>query len=283
MRHSGGEHRKRRADRWRRAIGSRLFLPTDVPEVAAGRFWIPRSATGYGTAGFSQPDGNGSAPWALVQATSAAQPSRQTAANGAVFHRFAANTTILGSAGTLQAGWTGGTGVLMWIAAPGGVTGLGSYFAHFNATGNQRRISFSPVNVPATPDLQAMTVTSDGATQANTSTRWADQITPAFVFCAMYFDPLFVRGGSTPQERCKLYVNGVIQPRLLEGIAIGTSLFNATAEILLATRLGYVANVDALDIGPTYYTNGVLSLEAERAVACYDAPVTSAQVPFLRG
>lgn len=257
--------------------GRKTFHPKMVPEINKGYFWLPSDLVGVGTAGCRLLEGNRNPTFDMVQATSAAQPSIQTSSNGNQFLRFAANTTILQTAAAVTAGWTGATGVCMWlatsVAAPSGITsGNNTFFSHTDGV-NQRRYLITTVN--GSPDLHSITHSSTGTSTGGT-TRSADTLAVSLVFsyCEWYFDPLFVLGGSLPAQRAKIFVNFVEQVHTLDAGTYLTTIFDANAVIGLNTRTGGLANVDAFDVGPTYYPNGIPSLKNRKRTANYLAPIS---------
>jgi hypothetical protein len=246
--------------------------PANVPEVAAGYFWLAASATGAGTAAFKVPEGNGHSTFDLVQATVANQPTVLTEAGGTQFRMRkvgdAVGASIIAMAAPAAAGWTGNTYIGIWARLPdasGDISGsgtVGGLFSHNLTTGNQRRLSWV---LNGNPDVESCTTVDLGAAGVGhfaTST-WANRFDGNW-----HWLELLVRVG--------------VSHEMYDGLSLVTpasstvpqaTLVDSVASISLACRAtGGLGNVDTTDWAACYYANGIPSLPNREALMRHLAP-----------
>jgi hypothetical protein len=254
------------------------FHPQDVAEVSNGYFWDPYAdAIGLGTADFRVREGNGHSTFDLVQATVANQPTVLTENGGAQFRMRKTGDAVglsnLSTAGDVVAGWTGPTYIGMWLRLPDALGVLTSsttqFFQHFNATGNQRRIVLGTSN-NADNSLDRVTIVAsvDGilnATSATYDTPFDGGVVggptaASYVWYEGVIDPALALGGSLAADKRKLFFNFVLQTQTIAPSIDTTSLFDASAPIVICSRPGGLGNGDTLDWAACYYANGIPSL-----------------------
>lgn len=258
------------------------FSPASVAEIAAGYFWDPASATGFGGVSFKIPEGNGHSTFDLVQATVAKQPTALVENSGAQFRMrksVDANPSVLGSAGAVQAGWTGPTYVAGWFRLPdasGDITGSGNLFLHTPTTAGQRR--FTAQLFASTPDNIVIGTSTDGTATA-TSTYPNVLVGGAWVWVEAMFDSGLTLGGSTVADYIKFFADFTAQTRASNTGTNTTTIFNGNAAISMASRAGSgLANLDTIDFGPVYYGNGIPSLANRKLLRNRHRPLLAAQL-----
>ncbi len=261
-----------------------VFAPSDVPAIAAGYYWLPRDATGLGTAGFVVPEGNAHSAFNFVQATVAGQPTQLTENGGVQFRmRNAAaltNQSSLTTAGAVVAGWTGATYLAGWVRLPdaaGIITtaGFGDQLFRHGATNQQRLTLFPGDGTPDTVQLQLFPVaagTGNGTKRFDNATIFAGA---NWVWLECMFDPLLELGGSTDADKFKLF-SEFTQRAIVgsTGAAItGTTIANSTAVITMACIAAGFANGDTTDWASWYYGNGLPTLNQRIHLRNHYAPV----------
>jgi hypothetical protein len=251
--------------------------PANVPEVAAGYFWLPASATGIGTSGFVIPEGNGHTTFDLKQATVASQPTVLTELGGTQYrHRNAANanpTLNIKTAAAVTAGWTGPTYVAMWVRVPdasGDITSAANaFFWHHSTTAPNLRIVTAPVS--GTPDVMQPTFSQNGT--ASGTARCPTWGTADWKWVEFIFDPSLVLGGTTKNDKLKWFFDFVLQTLTTPPTPDFTAINDATAIIGVGCRLSTGnANVDTMDWASCYYANGIPSLPNREALYRHLAP-----------
>lgn len=267
---------QRRPPTRRRTKAQTVFDPTTVPEIAAGYWWDPANASGLGGAGFKIPEGNGHTSFDLVQATTTKQPTALSE-NGATLYRMRksvdANPSIVGTAGSVAAGWTGATYLGGWFRLPdasGIITGSGTLFIHSGTAGN-RRLILSNVQTVG----QRIACSGDGTAIPN------DDFATVFAGGWVWVESLFVPSETTATHRAQLWYD--FNERALGGSpsdfttgTMPTSLSDATASIFIASRSAANANVDTTDFGAIYYGNGIPSLANRKRLRNRNRPVAAA-------
>lgn len=247
---------------------SRRFDPRMVPEIAAGRFWLAASATGLGTAGFSLPEGNGGASWAMGPTSGTAFPTTLTENGGTQLRmRKAADAapSIITTAGAVQAGWTGDTYCAGWFRMPdasGDITGPSNLFVHTPTAAGQRRFS---VTLAQPPDRISVVTSNDGtASITNTMPNpftggwlWIESITLVGVSVECYADFGLLSHIATA--------------------APGAVLFDGNTPAFIGCRAAAaLANFDTTDWCTVYYGNGIPSLPNRDRLRRYLAPIALA-------
>lgn len=250
-----------------------VFDPTTVAEIAAGYFWDPASASGLGGAGFKIPEGNGHTSFDLVQATVASQPTALSE-NGAVQYRmrsaFDANPSVLATAATVQAGWTGATYLAGWFRLPnnGGVSvGNNTLMSHQPSAAGQRRIVLS---TQTSGNAMLGTTSTDGTASVNQT--FAPVFTTAnWIYVEQLFDPSL-----TGNARLALLAD-FSAIAVTVGGAIPASLFDGNTKIGVACRVATASgNPDFVDWASFYYGNGIPSLANRKRLRNRHRPVAAA-------
>ncbi len=262
------------------------FSPADVPEVAAGYYWDPASATGLGGSGFKIPEGNGHTSFDLVQATTTKQPTALAENDNAQFRMRRAsdtNPSVLANSGNVQAGWTGPTYVAGWFRLPdvaGDITGAGNLFLHTPSTAGQRRFTWQLIS---TAPRGVRVSTSTNGTATATSDYPNVLAGSAWTWLEAMFDSGLTLGGSTVADYIKLFADFVPQLRTSSSGTNTTTLFNGNAPLAMASRAASaLANVDTTDFGPVYYANGIPTIADRTLLRNYHNPGGATQ-PNARG
>ncbi len=248
--------------------------PANVPEVAAGYFWLAASATGFGTAGFKVPEGGGHTTFDLVQATTANQPTALTELGGTQLRMRktgdAVGASFMATAAAVTAGWTGATYVGMWVRLPdaaGVVAGFDGLFQHSGSSPNKRLqvYLFHTANDDVGVDFSSTGSNSLLTTYVNpfAGAQW--------VWVEIVFDPLFVLGGSAAGDRIKLFTDFTLKSRV-SSAAGPTSIANASAKLSIGSFNSASANGDRIDWATCYYCNGIPSLPNREALYRHLAP-----------
>ena len=225
------------------------FDPRQVPEIAAGYFWDPTSATGTG-ATLVVPEGNGKSTYNMVTPAANTAPTPGTI-NGQVVAQYANGTPdqIMRTNTTVQRGWTGATYFACWLQA---TTAPGNILGHYRTAQNL-----------------LLEVGADARVAADTGAGLQEQrFGAALPFGAA---PFFMEGVFDPSQaaaaRLRLFVDLVEQVPTLT-VAAGSSLVD-TAEFLTCGGVGgdsstfnYTADFKT---GVIYLGNGIPSA-ANRAL-----------------
>ncbi len=245
--------------------------PANVPEVAAGYFWLAASGTGIGTAGFKVPEGNAHTTFDLVQATVASQPTALTELGGTQYRMRKtadANPAKMATAAGVLAGWTGATYIAGWFRLPVDLTGGNNVFLHSTNGGFAR---MTAVTVNGTPDIFRVNVTD--AAQVTTNSQF---VTPfadlGWHFIEMVFDPLLVLGGSGPNDYVKAFADLTAMTRIATATHPAAIANVAGAVRLAQTISGSTTDADDYDWATLYYANGIPSLPNREALYRHLAP-----------
>lgn len=261
-----------RAGDGRRPVTSGTFgawNPANVPEVAAGYFWLASSGTGLGTSGFTVPEGNGHTTFDLVQTTVASQPTALTELGGTQYrmrHAADANPSIIKTAGSVQAGWTGNTYLAGWFRMPNGsgdITGPGNLFAHTTTTALRLVLA----NLINSTDRQGVVFSGNG-TSNTASNQWLNCFPNVVGGRWTWLEMLVVPGSAID-----LVADFTTQNRVLT-TAPGATLNDTNATISVGCRgAANLANVDPTDWCAVYYANGIPSDANRLALYRHNAPV----------
>jgi len=251
-------HASRRV-RWDLAAGPG-FTPRDVPEVAAGYWWAPAAATGFGTSSFKIPEGNGNSAFDLIEptATVANQPTLLTE-HGGVQYRMRkaadAHPCKLRTANPVTAGWTGATYIGMWLRLPVDLTGINNLFGQGGFSSNAR-IGLLTIN--GTPDLLRINLVTAAQSFTNSTfpTPFADL---GWHWTEGIFDPGLTLGGSDATDYAKAFSDLAQITPASKGTHPST-ISNAAAEIRLSETNGDGAtDTDDYDWAFAVYANGIPS------------------------
>ncbi len=247
--------------------------PANVPEVAAGYFWLAASGTGIGTAGFKVPEGNGHTTFDLLQATVANQPAVLTELGGTQYRMGKSGSAAparLAVSGNVTAGWTGPTYIAGWFRLPdasGDITGVGGLLRH-NLGAGARRIQF---NLATGPDEVSGFFSADGTATPNR--RFGNPFVGGdWHWIEHVFDPSNTLGGTTTADRMKLFDNFALVAAGSVSAAQGASLFDATAPLTVCCQSAVASNADTTDWATLYYCNGIPSLPNREALYRHLAP-----------
>ncbi len=270
---------------YRRNAGTRMVqiarATDDLSGITAltnGYWWHARNATGIGTAAFKVPESGGHTTFDLVQATVAAQPTVLTENGGTQFRmtKAAAGTqSILGTAGSVQAGWTGPTYVGLWYRLPdnAGISSGGTgTLAHTLSGTNNRRFSVT-YSTGATPGRLQVTPSSTGLLQSGNLTRSLSTQNGNWHYIEMIFDFALALGGSAPNDVVKHYSDLARQALTTNPSTTPTALFDANCNIYIGQEQA-LNSADNFDWASCYYCNGIPSIGDRRRMAGYYPPRT---------
>ncbi len=260
----------------RRRYQAQAFDARTIPEIASGYFWRASLTSGFGTSAFRVIEGNGHSTFDLIQATVASQPTVLTENGGTQFRmtKAAAGTqSILGTAGSVQAGWTGPTYVGLWYRLPdnAGISSGGTgTLAHTLSGTNNRRFSVT-YSTGATPGRLQVTPSSTGLLQSGNLTRSLSTQNGNWHYIEMIFDFALALGGSAPNDVVKHYSDLVRQALTTNPSTTPTALFDANCNIYIGQEQA-LNSADNFDWSACYYGNGIPSLANRKRLANLDNP-----------
>lgn len=234
------------------------FLPSSVPEVAAGYWWDSSlGISAPGTTAFSWAEQNGHAAFAQTQATVSAQPARVSGAGGD-FHYATSSQTA--TAGSVKAGWTGDTYIAGYFRFPD-APGTGTFcrmFGHQTTATGRRRVIVLFTSVVANNVVQ-VSASWDGTSSTQLSVVHPTPTNWGFIEC-------FLRpGNADANARRTILIDGSTPTTQSSSSAASFSTLNDPTEPLGVCTNPAVANTQSVEVAWMVYANGIPS-DADRAL-----------------
>ena len=171
-----------------------------------------------------------------------------------------------------QPGWTGPTYMAGWFRFPdadGDITGISNLMMH-RSSGGHSRMGF--LTTATGGDFLQLILSGDGSTSVIDS--WPSPFAGAlWHWIEAFFDPLFELGGSTVEDRAKMYAD--FAPLTANSLSPSNpaSIFNCTGAARIGATIGGGGSVDRFDWSIWIEANGIPSLANRVHLRNYRCPV----------